>query len=144
MPALVRSTVRSERLVVCRLRCANGSAPSTSFIFQTTAAGNDGACCQLRVQLPWRSASASSSISDRNLLELGNQTVSFARTGQVAHAFVSVGSLHIAIEEEVNPIDVLGAAHEKRAADAKSSSGAANAQTGVAAVAKGDGVQATV
>src|SRR6266852_5598497 len=76
------------------------------------------------------------------LFELGDEPVSFAGTGQVAHALVRVGSLHVAVEEEINSIDVLGSAHQKRATDAKSPSGAANAQTWVAAVAKRDRVQA--
>ena len=66
------------------------------------------------------------------LFELGDEPVSFAGTGQVAHALVRFGSPHIAVEEEINPIDVLGSAHQKWAADAKGSSGAANAQTGIA------------
>ena len=78
------------------------------------------------------------------LLELGDQTVSFAGTSQVAHALVGVGRLHVAVKEEIDPIDVLRSAHQKRAANAKGSSGAANAQTWVATVAKRDGMQATV
>src|SRR3954452_5204798 len=78
------------------------------------------------------------------LLELGDEPVSFAGASQVAHALVGVGSLHVAVEKEINPIDVLRSAHQKRAADAEGSRCAANAQTWVATVAKCDGMQATV
>src|SRR5260370_10566346 len=78
------------------------------------------------------------------LPELGDQPLSFASTGQVAHALVNVGRFHIAVEHELDAIEVLRSAHQKRAADAKSARRAADAQTGVAAVAKRDRVQAAI
>src|SRR6266436_6729404 len=53
-------------------------------------------------------------------------------------------SLHVAVKKELNPIDVFRSPHQKRAADAEGSSGAPNAQTGVATMAKRDGMQAAV
>ena len=55
-----------------------------------------------------------------------------------------VVSRKLAVEEEINPIHILGSAHQKRAAEAKRSRGATNAQTGVATVAKRDGMQSAV
>jgi hypothetical protein len=78
------------------------------------------------------------------LLELDDQAVSFARTGQVAHALVGIGSLHVAVQEEINPIDVFRSAYQERAADAKGASGATNAQTWIPTDTKRDGMQATV
>src|SRR5438046_3172133 len=78
------------------------------------------------------------------LLELRDQAVSFACTGQVAHLLLPSGSLHVTVQEEINPIDVFRSAHQERAADAKGSSGAANAQTWIAAVAERHRVQATI
>src|ERR1700694_719579 len=57
---------------------------------------------------------------------------------------MGIGSLYVAVKKELNPVDVFGSPHQKRAADAKGSSGAPNAQTGVAAMAKRDGMQAAV
>src|SRR5438093_899744 len=70
--------------------------------------------------------------------------MSFAGTGQVAHALMIIGSFHVAVENEFDPVSVLGSTHQERAADAKGSSGAPNAQTWVATMAKRDRVQATV
>src|SRR5260370_42507153 len=78
------------------------------------------------------------------LPELGDHPLSFASTGEVAHALVNVGRFHIAVEHELDAIEVLRSAHQKRAADAKSARRAADAQIGVAAVAKRDRVQAAV
>ena len=47
------------------------------------------------------------------LFELGDEPVSFAGTGQVAHALVRVGGGEIALEEEVDAVKVLGSAHEE-------------------------------
>src|SRR5439155_108197 len=75
---------------------------------------------------------------------LGNELVSFAGTGQVAHALVRVSSLHIAVKHELDAVEVFGSAHQERAADAESTRGAAHAQTGVAAMAERNRVETTV
>jgi hypothetical protein len=78
------------------------------------------------------------------LLELRDQAVSFACTGQIAHLLLPGGSLHIAVQEKINPIDVFGSSHQERATDAKGSSRAANAQTWITAVAERNRVEATI
>src|SRR5207244_12124583 len=70
--------------------------------------------------------------------------MSFAGTGQVAHALMRLCCFQVAIEEKIDPVGVLRSTHQEWAADAEGSSGAPNAQTGVATVAKRDRVQATI
>jgi hypothetical protein len=45
------------------------------------------------------------------LPQLGDHPVSFASTGQVAHALVNVGRLHVAVKHELDAVEVFGSAH---------------------------------
>jgi hypothetical protein len=78
------------------------------------------------------------------LPEFGDHPLSFAGTGQVAHALVSVGGFHVAVEHELDAVEVFGSAHQERAADAERARGAAHAQTGEAAMTERNRVETTV
>jgi len=51
--------------------------------------------------------------------EFGNQTLSLASTGKIAHAFVRVRGGETALQQELHTIDVLGSAHQERAPEAE-------------------------
>ena len=57
---------------------------------------------------------------------------------------MGISCFQVTVQHELDAVEVLRSAHQERAADAESARGAAYAQTGVATVAKRDGVQAAV
>ena len=70
--------------------------------------------------------------------------MSFASARQVAHALVAVRCFQIAVEDELDAVQVFGSAHQERAADAERARGAAHAQTGKAAMTERNRVETAV
>src|SRR5438105_10311141 len=58
------------------------------------------------------------------LPELSDQALSLASAGQVAHALVCISSFQVAVEHELDAIQVFRSAHQERAAEAKGPRGA--------------------
>src|SRR3989442_14702945 len=117
------------------------SCPSGSFISSLRASGQ---LLPARSPAPLSLGFAQQQHLLSQLPELGDQAVSFASAGQVAHAPVSIGRFQVAVEHEFDSVQVFGSTHQERAADAESARGAADAETRVAAMAKRHGMQAPI
>ena len=76
--------------------------------------------------------------------ELGTHALPLTGTGQITHALAGIGRLGMAIQQEVNAIEVLGSAYQESAAKAERTSCPAHAQSGITAMAKRHRVKAAV
>src|SRR5712692_888843 len=77
-------------------------------------------------------------------LQLRDPALPFAGTREIAHPFLCIRRRHVALQEEIDAIEILRTAYEEGAADAIFATGPPNAETWVAAVPERDGMQATI